>query len=190
MKNYFTPSEFIKKGFPNPAGPVELFLLKNLRDKILNPIRREIGRPMRITDCYRIIAKYKRMLEARNKDGSRKYNPSATSDHFWGQPVPTIKKRDRQKYGKIYSFSVGAVDFYIPRVKMADVFDFVVGMEKEFKIRTGQIVLEHNPATKFSWIHISNPKEILLSDTVINDLGLSKFKYLISENNGKSYESI
>jgi hypothetical protein len=181
MKNYFPMSEFIAQGFPANPSQFELFLLKNLRDNILNPIRAEIGKPCYLSDCYRTIEKYLSLKKS--------YNPSPTSDHFFGQAVPTGRATDVKKFGSVFSYSVGAVDCYFRGLNMDQVFKTVLEMARGLAIRPGQVILETNPATGFKWIHISNHKDLVYSDRFIYDFELLKNQYLVSTNNGRTYRA-
>lgn len=180
MKNYFTQKEFTRRGFPVKPTADQSFLLNNLRDKILNPIRHQLSRPVILTDCFRTLAKYYRLL--------KKYNPSATSDHFFGQAIPTIRRKDKKRFGKYFKYSVGAVDFRVPGANMREVFQVVKELEVNCLIKIGQAILEFNPKRRSSWIHISNPLSLVYSDSFIYDLSLQKERFLISEDNGKTYK--
>jgi len=177
MKNYFPDWEFQKKGLPKTLNTSQIIMKVNLRDKILNPIRDESKTPCNLTDCYRTMAKYIRL--------QKKYNPSQTSDHFWGQSIPT-KGYKRRVYGPYYSYSVGAVDFQAN--KLESVFENVLDLIGRKKINPGQIILEYGK--RLPWIHISNPAILIYSRQFIANLAMQSNRILISHDNGKSYEKI
>jgi len=160
-------------------------LAKHLVRYTLQPIRYKLRFKMIISSGARNSADVTRL----KKQG---YSPSQTTDHFFGQGQrlkPTSPKI--KKFGSVYSFSVGAVDFYpkgynaIPS-SMMDYFRLIVKMNENREIWAGQVILEKGKRTQ--WIHISNDTSCMYTDSAKKMLGLHKNKYLISSNNGKSYK--
>ena len=186
-KIYFKKSEFESRGFPTRPSALESFLLANLIYKILNPIRALIGVPININDCYRDMAKYRTLIK-------RGYNPSPTSDHFWGQSIETIRERDKKKYGDSYSFSSGAVDFGCSgRGSLVSVFNDIRGLESTGAIKVGQCILESKTEKGkivSQWIHISNPREIIYDAEFMKELQIKPRKFLYSKDNGKTYKPV
>lgn len=176
MRSYFKRKEF--KGFPQTPTIQQSFLLANLTN-MLNMIRRKVGVPMTITSCCRDAAKYQELVD-------RGYHPSPTSDHFWGYVIPTLRTRDKAKYGDTYKFSVGAVDFVCKDID--NVFNTIMDMVEHDEINIGQCILEKGKNSK--WIHISNPKEIVYAPGFIKKMSLEKIMFLTSNNNGKSYKRV
>jgi len=174
MKNYFKDSEF--KNFPASPTPAQFYLRENLRLH-LNCIRHHIKSPIIITDCFRTLAKYKAM--------KKNYNPSATSDHFWQQVIPTARQKDRIRYGKYFTYSVGAVDFYTPKLDMEKVFKMVMELFHDQAIDIGQAILETGKYSQ--WIHLSNNRTGIYDYNFLQRIGGLKQRFLISDDNGKSY---
>ena len=190
-KTYFKKSEFESHGFPVKPTPLESFMLANLVYNILNPIRVAVGLPIYINDCYRTMAKYYDLIK-------RKYNPSPTSDHFWGQSIPTIRQKDKNKYGKTYSFSSGAVDFGCRNTgSLVHVFNTIRELVDKKVIDVGQCILESKWITEkgkkvivSQWIHISNPREIIYNKEFMEELQIKPRKFLYSSDNGKTYKLV
>lgn len=182
ISDHFPIREFTKRDFPKSPTLLEQYLLNYIK-KNLNIIREFIDSAIIITDCYRDLEKYNRLIE----DG---YNPSPTSDHFWGQPIPILRNRDQNKYGDYYTYSSGAVDFVVPKCDMKEVFNSIIELYKNNYIDIGQCILENNPKTGSEWIHFSNPKNVIYNNKIINAIGLSKYMFLKSNDNGKSYKAI
>jgi hypothetical protein len=188
-KNYFAKEEFERHGFPADPSGLEIFLMRNLVFSILNPIRIAVGRPITIDDCYRTSEKYDAMLL------DKLYNPSKTSDHFWGQTIPLVDPSLKAKFGPYYTFSVGAVDFRIPSAQdMTPLFEKIVSMDRVGLVNTGQCILEaaYDSDKKMTkqWIHISNPRTLVYTQTFIKKFGIVKAKYLVSNDNGKTYQAV
>lgn len=176
MKNYFRMSEFISQGFPENPSKEQKLMIWNLRDEILNPIRQEINSRIDIVDCCRGISEYNLL----KKKG---YKPSKTSDHFFGNIITEAGSNGEIITSK---YSVGAVDFYCPRKNMDEVFRIAREMAIGLKINPGQVILETGFRGK--WIHISNPKNLVYSDSFIEEMRLMKNRFLISTDNGRTYK--
>jgi len=181
-KNYFSLYEFTRKGFPEKPTPLEQYLLNGITHT-LNIIREDIASPITISDCYRSVDKYHSMV-------ARGYNPSPTSDHFWGQAIPTMRSKDIDKYGTYYTYSVGAVDFVVSKLDMEIVFKKIINLSKKGEIEIGQCILETNPKRNVKWIHISNSKDYVLNKDLISKLNIAKYKFLRSDDNGKTYQIV
>lgn len=175
MKNYFKKSEF--KNFPARPLAAQLFMLNHLRD-ILNMIRAKIKTPIIITDCYRTLKKFHSLKK-------RGYNPSTTSDHFWGLSIPTFRQKDKAKWGSNYFYAVGAVDLKTPKADEAKVFKVITDLAKNRIINIGQAILEYND--RGAWIHLSNPKDLIFDPQLLRRVGAVKYPFLISRDNGKTY---
>jgi len=163
-------------------------LAEHLAKYTLQPIRDRMGIPMKISSGARNSADVTRLTR-------QGYNVSSTTDHFFGQgqrikPTSPKNRAKIKKFGAIYSFSVGAVD-YFPIGKntnaefMLNHFREIVEMNEDEEIFSGQIILEK---AKTFWIHISNNTNCKYTYNTRKFLGLHKNKYLISDNNGKSYK--
>ncbi len=173
--NYFQDSEFLN--FPAAPSALQRFLLERLRDN-LNLVRFALGVTMIISDCFRDMAKYKSMVD-------RGYNPSAKSDHFWGEPVPMINPVDRARWGAYYIFSVGAVDV-VPEMDVYQAFQKIVKMVRAGQVNFGQVIYECSAAGK-KWIHLANPRTILFRQEALDALGVAKNPFLVSYDGGKNY---
>lgn len=177
MKNYFADNEF--RRFPEDPTPIQAYLKSKLRDS-LNVIREEIGSPIIITDCFRSVARYRAMKQ--------KYNPSATSDHFWNQAIPVFKNSDRERFGTHFTMSAGAVDWVAPGLDMPEVFDRVLSLAVDEKIEVGQLILERGRSGY--WIHMSNPRALIYRYDILKAAGAIKNRFLKSDDNGKTYKKI
>jgi len=179
MKNYFSHKEFLK--FPKHPTPQDLFLLEAMKYN-LNIVRAEIKTPIRITNCVRTRADYYRL----KKKG---YHPSATSDHFWGRAIPTIKRKDKKRYGPFFTMSAGAVDIVTPKDSyLFGTFKMIISLVREGRIDFGQVIYERSPRTE--WIHIGNNRRLLFSPRLLRRVGAIKTRILKSLDGGKSYKKI
>ena len=177
MYNYFAPEEF--KNFPRRPRPVQAYLLEFLQ-RTLNTIRGTIDSPIRITDCYRTLKKYESLKK-------RGYFPSATSDHFWAQVIPTIKKQNKIKYGPYFIYSAGAVDFVTPRFDINKCYDTIRKLHRRGTIKIGQAILESGGGRR-PWIHLSNPRQLIFTSDLLYRVGAVKNTFLISTDGGKTYK--
>lgn len=178
MKNYFKRSEFL--GLPASLSLLQKFLFDHLLNT-LNIIRREIDSPIIITSCARDEKKYKSMI-------ARGLYPSATSDHFWGLPVPCRKEKNKKIYGKYFTMSAGAVDFITPKVSIFQVFKLAIKLSIGQMIQTGQIIFEsRDKPTPAQWIHLSNPRDLIFDPGFLNKIGAVKAPLLFTKNGGKTY---
>ena len=183
---HFSPDEFSSHGFPAMPTAFEEFLLKNMVENILLPIREKLNMPIHISDCARTFDEYNAML-------ARGLNPSPKSDHFWGKIVPTVKPTDRVQFGTDFRFSVGAVDFTVDTPDMRVQRDIIAGMVNLWIIKVGQLIIEKtivNGKVTKQWIHISNPRSLVYSSKIVTDLGLDLQMMLASNNGGATYEAI
>lgn len=183
----FNLREFVAEG--RDITPIQAFMLQNLCIKILEPIRAFLNCPMAITSGMRFPSDINRL----RKSG---YNPSETSDHLFGNLVRVSSLKKKAIYGNYYSFSVGACDT-VPSCgalqawnKLKPYFDIANGIinlpvrNSIHPIKIGQLILEQNE--NGHWLHISNSQSILYSDAFIAKY-LKKIPFLISEDNGKTY---
>jgi len=147
--------------------PGEIFLTEAQQRMIdmmldtLNKIEAYHGKKINIASGLRTLADYNRL-----KAGG--YNPSRTSDHFYG----------------LMPFTAGAVDFFTDGT--ANLFYDLYGKRKNGRIilpngefQVGQMILEKN---KTHWIHIANPRRLFDPKAP-----LPKQMFLRSDDNGKTY---
>lgn len=176
QSKYFALSEFEAAGFPVAPTPLEKFLLKNLVT-ILDPIREALGFPLHVNDCYRTEAKYQKLM-------LNGHHPSPTSDHFWGQAMPTSPAQ-APTYGPFFTMGVGAVDLGVGAADIEAAFAKI----RALKLPLGQCILEQSgPSSK--WIHIANPKTLCYSQRVLDAVGLNPHKYMRSRDGGLTYEDV
>lgn len=180
--NYFSDSEFERTGYPAKPSHVEKFLLNFMRQFILNPIRAEINSPVVITGCYRTEADFLRLASAGR-------NPSQTSDHFWNQSIPSFRPIDVDRFGKHFTYSVGAVDFVTPKMDIEKAFDAICELVRSGKIVVGQAIIEKNSSGN-KWIHVSNPKKLLYSTELREYLGFEDNRLMRSDDNGLTFSHI
>ena len=105
---------------------------------------------------------------------ARGYNPSKTSDHFCG-------------YSLTGNPTLGAADVILTNFNgdYKGLFNKLVwkcGNEFHF----GQLILEYNPANKRYWFHFGNDPERIYG--FLTDKVITRKKFLISNDNGKTYQ--
>lgn len=171
MKDYFK-FETEQRTWCKKVSPtnVQIHRWYWIKDNILNPIREHVKAPVHLTSCLRDEKEYKRLLSAG-------YYPSATSDHFGGEPVILTDQEDINKYGKIYSYSTFACDItgnfdyknlcrdlYLTINDMITKDDYrYVHHLTEFGVE--QLILEaqERNGKTINWIHIAAPLEAFYS---------------------------
>lgn len=116
---------------------------------------------------------YKRLI----KNG---YNPSKTSDHFCG-------------YQLLSKPTLGAADIKVNNCSLSlqEIANMLIEMNDKGELDAGQIIFEYNPKTKSSWIHFGNDWWRIFDANFIfdNNLFKSRKKYLMSLDNGKTYQT-
>jgi len=147
--------------------------------EMMQIIRDKHRKGITFNSAVRNLSDYKRLLNAG-------YFPSPTSDHFFGQAIkiPEKEKFKISKFGRFYSFSVGAVDAVSNDIKQ--LYRDIVSLNKSGDIDSGQIIYESHQDKGWEWIHISTNRHLSFSDGICNLVG--KHKYLHTYNGGKSYE--
>lgn len=107
------------------------------------------------------------------------HNPSETSDHFCGLQLkckPTL----------------GAADIRLTNcnISLQEVANLLIEWDKAGQINFGQIIFEYNPKTKYAWIHVGNDWNSIFSTDFLQDFyKISRKKYLMSLDNGKTYKT-
>lgn len=108
------------------------------------------------------------------------YNPSKTSDHFCGYQLSSNP-------------TLGAADIRINNCSLSlqEIANMLIEMNEKGELDIGQIIFEYNPKTKSSWIHIGNDWWRIFDADFIsnNNLFKSRKKYLMSLDNGKTYQT-
>lgn len=157
----------------------QMEMLSAIATNILQPIRNILGRPIGITSAVRSSYDYNRLRAAG-------YNPSETSDHYYGFPVEIINSNKITKFGKTYSYSVGAVDFTVLGMNNSDIYRIIYDMCNRKKLAVGQLI--HEYGNGMDWIHISNPPTLIYSESFCSKY-LNKGKFLVSSDAGKTYSN-
>jgi len=190
ITDHFYESEFARKGYI--ITPIQRYMLLNLCN-ILEAIREFLSAeykkdtPIAVRDGIRLPSDN----NALRKKG---YNPSETTDHFFGNIVKLHSRQKILRFGKYYPYSVGAADI-VPKCGAYEAFD---KMKSYFTrktgiitlpnrhIRIGQMILEERNSC---WIHVSNPPELIYSPDIVSAF-LERPHFLKSDDNGKSYKVI
>jgi hypothetical protein len=144
----------------------------------LQLIRNMLGVAMRISSGIRIDTDYARLVAAG-------YHPSESSDHYYGYPVTIQDPLKVYKFGKMYTYSVGAVDFRAPSLANDLVYEKIKAMVDAGKISVGQLI--HEYGSGMDWLHISNDPRRFYSDRFVTQY-LVKEKFLVSSDAGKTYQ--
>ena len=178
LTDNFNSKEFVKPGVS--LTPVQLWLLEHHCEEILQPLRDFLKCSIKVTSGVRFPSDLNRL----RKLG---YTPSETSDHLYNTTVTLKNPKKIAKYGRFYSYSVGASDI-IPSIgaktawsKLKPHFnkkDTAIELPNKY-IKIGQIILEESKNKE--WIHISNPYQLIYSDVFINQF-LKKSAFLTYKN--------
>jgi hypothetical protein len=161
----FTPD--IVKDMSVVLSETQQLMINSIIDHILNPIEDYAGKIL-ISSGLRTLADRDRLI----KQG---YNPSKTSDHFYGFMPFTSGAADFV----LSTGSQGTFDLYYDLYRRYDKTKNRIVLPKT-EIEVGQMILEKN---KSYWIHIANPRRMFYSDKC----PLPGKMFLKSEDNGKTY---
>lgn len=147
--------------------------LQNLRDmlQVYAVEGKEVS--ITITSGLRTQADYERLK-------AKGYNPSATSDHFFGyqaKSLPTIGAADIKVKNCVLNLKQIAAKI-IEWNTWGDVGEAMFG----------QVIYEYNPATKAEWIHLGNSWNKVFGSTVSDVVSGMRKQYLMSLDNGKTYQ--
>lgn len=147
---------------------------------MLQGIRDRIGKPISINSGLRVAADYERLK-------AQGYNPSATSDHFFGQRIPlTAGTSAYAKYGAYHDLSVGACDIVCPSLDPIDFFNLLLKMRYDGELMCGQLLLEK---ANTYWVHIANnPDEWLTAEQKAKRGQQSLYGIGTSLNNGETFK--
>jgi len=145
---------------------------------MLQTIRNRLGVAVKINNGVRVAEDYNRLVAAG-------YSPSQTSDHYYGYPVTITDPLKVYKYGKLFTYSVGAVDFRAPTMPNDGVYEIVKSLIDAQKIKVGQLI--HEYGSGMDWIHISNDPRRYYSDRFVT-MYLDREKFLTSSDAGKTYQ--
>jgi len=135
----------------------QIYLVKELCIKILQPIRDYFNKPITITSGMR----NKKIMDAMKKNG---FHPSKTTDHSYLDP-------------EINRWGVGATDFYINGVNIHSIYKFIARKSKiNNDYNFGQAIIY----TDYKFIHVSNPITTVFSEEFYFENIGKKQKYLKS----------
>lgn len=151
---------------------IQVMMVDYLIYQIITPIEQYYDITLAASSGFRSMYDYERLV----RDG---YNPSRTSDHFFG----------------LMPFTSGAVDVYIlgkQKITTEKLFkDLLLKRNKEKNriilgektIFVGQMILEKR---KTNWIHFANPRRVFYSPKA----PLPGYMFLQSEDNGKTFKQV
>jgi hypothetical protein len=187
LTDNFNSSEFTSVPFASlPKKTQEMIRdMAQMLQAIRNHVSKKLGRSASITirSGLRTAEDYLRL----QGQGS---NPSATSDHYFGQSIPLNKSDPKQssafnKYGANYTLSTGAVDIVCNAMDTVEFYNTILDMKYGGAIKTGQCLLEK--ANTF-WVHLANDPTKYLSASEISLRGTSSTSGIgISLNNGVNW---
>lgn len=192
LSDHFSLSEIVKEDH-HELIPLQWYMLQHICMSILEPLRKFASDLVK-QDVPFTITSGLRTTEDRDRLKQMGYKPSETSDHDFGQTIELVSPDKIMKFGKYYSYSVGAVDF-VPEFGADILFNklkpyFNHGTRSidlpGGSITVGQFILEKGEHSY--WIHVSNPPSLFFGPPI---LGLLKRNcFLKSEDNGKSYQIV
>jgi len=138
---------------------------------LLEIIRHVAGVPITITSGMRTA---QTALQIANEGA----NPSATSDHFYDlNPASPL--------------SVGAVDIQSPKMDTKTLFNLILALKYEGKIRTGQLLLETANNGASYWVHLANdPRQFLNAAQLAKRSDKSINLIAVSMDNGKTFTPV
>ena len=192
ISDHFWYSEFCKRDH-HILTVLQMHMIQCLARDVLEPIRKFLCDQFSDEISMKIISGV-RFPSDHNRLKKQGYNPSETSDHFFGNIVKLRDPVKIRKYGKYYQYSVGAVDT-IPKCGAKEAWDrlrpHMSRTESSIllpggNIRIGQMILEKR---KNYWLHISNSPKAIYNDFVV-DTFLKREPFLVSQDNGYTYEPI
>ena len=187
--DYFKNDKWHRDGFTPNALQRELWEWQ--KENHLNPIRKYLGLPVRITSCLRTKEDFDRLLY-------NGYHPSPTSDHFGTKAIQIPEKytEKRKTYGEIYQWSTFASDISCDTDIIGLCRDIYITLERDRVIipymgEVKQLIAESQiiNGKKVYWIHISAPYDALYSHEASYAIKsmLNTNKYLISPD-GRNYQ--
>ena len=145
--DYFATDKWHPKDYEPTDKQVGMWV--EFKRKVLNPIRRKVGRPVRITSGVRTQADRTRLL-------AQGYHPSDKSDHYWGDID-----------GTDYALDI-TVDGFHPSEYLVLMEEFAEEDAPYIK----QVILEHNAVRQVFWLHISIKDPLTASNKPKFMLGL------------------
>jgi len=192
VSDHFEYEEFCKRD-QEILTPVQMYMLINLCQNILEPIRSHLCVVCKRDVSIKVVSGI-RFPSDNNRIRAQGFNPSETSDHLFGNIVKLHNAVKIRKYGKYYQFSVGAADI-IPDCGADRAWDILLPFFNRntstidlpgCSIPIGQVILEKR---KTFWLHISNPKRLIFTEQVVETY-LKSEPFLKSLDNGCTYNPI
>lgn len=190
LSDNFWFSEFSNRD-PSVLTSIQLYMIKNLAERILQPIRNYLTDVFAKDVSIKIVSGV-RFPSDLNRLRAQGYNPSETSDHLCGNIVKLRSSAKIRVYGKYFQFSVGAVDI-LPSCGAKEAWDVLAPhFVREHScialpngnVKIGQIILEKR---RSYWLHVSNPKKLVYNSFVAETF-LKVEPFLQSMDNGMTYK--
>ena len=191
LSEHFSFDEFVKESNPKLTS-IQWYMLQNLCQNILEPLRAFAGQVSRIKNCFTITSGM-RFPSDRERLIKQGYHPSETTDHDYGQAVKLTREKNIAKYGEYYFYSMGAADI-VPACGALFLFEkckqYFKHGEHAIDLPTGKIFINQFILEKGKdyWLHISNPVSLLYKEPMIKFL--DKDCFLQSLDNGSSYQRV
>jgi uncharacterized protein YcbK (DUF882 family) len=135
----FTKASVGRKKFQVKLSSVGYYLAERLALDILEPVRVNEGRPVRVTSGARSWAVYDAMVK--DREGTNKSKPSKRSDHFYANHV--------------HPYGVGAADITFHGIDPLHLIAWIMAEG----IPVGQAIAY--PSNRF--VHLSNPRTVLFA---------------------------
>lgn len=154
----FTFSKISKKHAVLSNKDYQLLLLQKLVDNIMQLVRNKFG-----TVYINSGIRDKYVFDTLKKNG---YNPSKTTDHSFGIP-------------EVNQFGAGAADFVMSGANLWDVYNYI-----RATCIYGQVII-YLTGKLPTFIHVSNPTNLIYNQKLISDMKLDKEKNLVCV--GKKY---
>jgi hypothetical protein len=136
-----------------------------------------------ITSAVRLQSDIDRLLDLG-------YNPSVTSDHFFGKSI--LSKKNTRKiefFGGEYYFSVGAVDLVGTKASPDEIFETCRKLARKGEISVGQVINERGSGS--GWVHVSNSRKNIYDK--LSQMGYFREEepqFLTSTDNGRTYSKL
>jgi len=190
ISEHFDFEEFSSRDY-HLLTPMQTGMLDNLCKSVLEPLRKFCGMHITIISGIRFPSDNNRL----RREG---YNPSETSDHLFGNVTKLRDPAKVKRFGRYYSYSVGACDI-VPEIGTKQLWDEIkpyfdrannlINLPQPIgSIRIGQLIYEMWEDK--SWIHVSNPVDLIYSFKVSRILTQYRICFLQTLDGGKIYESV
>lgn len=166
-----------------PENDYQTKLIINLAKNI------EVIRQAMPSNCSIFISSGVRTKSDYDRLKASGYNPSDTSDHFFGFAVPIDPSNAKyKKFGPTYNFSVGAADCIPNGMSIQDFFKLACEKTRSGVCRFGQVIHEYDPSSKKEWVHLGGDYTAFFEYDIVRFLG--KTQFLTSVDGGKTYNTM